>query len=212
MHHRTRRFGVAALVAAAGLTIVVGAGQTAHADPSPSSIELLQMCDNGADSCVFHPDGGPSLFAGDPHQIGTTLFNCGPGAAAKSVAWTETSAESNSIGISFVNAQEGSIVGALGAFKSEFEITYGHRWGSSDATSRATDVKVAPGDKGWLVRSSPMQRISGTYELRFGTRFYGHYYWYVPFTITAAAPDATDTEVVSQREQPMTAGEKTQCG
>lgn len=200
------------LLCLAGVTTVFGVGQTARADEAPTTAELLQQCNVRTDYCVFHPDSGPVIIAGDPHQVGTTLFNCGPGAAMKRVSWTDTSAERNSVGISFVHAEEGGLLGGLGAFKSEFEVTYGHQWGTSDSTTRATDVKVAPGNKGWLVRAAPMQQITGRYELHFGRRFHGHYYWYVPFTITAAAPDATDVDVVSQREQAMTTGEKSQCG
>jgi hypothetical protein len=209
---RRRRFGAVALLGLAGVTIVFGVGQTARADDAPTTVELLQQCNVGTDYCVFHPDSGPEILAGESHQVGTMLFNCGPGSATKSVSWTDSSAEWNSVGISFVHAEEGGLLGGLGAFKSEFEVTYGHRWGTSDTTTRATDVKVASGNKGWLERAAPMQRISGTYELHFGSKFHGHYYWYVPFIITAAAPAATNVDVVSQREQTMTTEEKAQCG
>jgi hypothetical protein len=203
------------VIAAIGVISALGAEislpQFAQAYDTPSSLELVKKCNAGTDSCTFHPDAGPKVYAGDPHQIGSTLFNCGPGPASKSVSWTDTSGESNSIGISFVHAEEGSVAGVFGAFKSEFEITYGHRWGSSESTSRATDVKVDAGHKGWLVRASPMQSITGTYELHFKKRFYGHYYWYVPFTVTGPAPEASDVDVVSQHEEPMSAQEMTQC-
>jgi hypothetical protein len=208
---RHRRLGAVALLGLAGVTIVIGVGQSARADDAPTSVELLQQCNSGTDYCVFHPDSGPEILVGDSHQVGTVLFNCGPGSATKSVSWTDNSAERSSVGISFVHAEENGLAGGLGVFKSEFEVTYGHRWGTSDATTRATDVKVEPGDKGWLERAAPMQRISGTYELHFGSKFHGHYYWYIPFTITAEAPAATNVEVVSQREQAMTTEEKAQC-
>jgi hypothetical protein len=203
------------IIAAIGVVFALGSEicltQLAQADDTPSSLELMDKCNHGTDSCTFHPDSGPKVFADNPHQIGNTLFNCGPGSASKSVSWTDTSGERNSFGISMVNAQEGSIAGWFGAFKTEFEITFGHRWGNSDSTTRATDIKVNAGEKGWLVRSTPMQTITGTYELHFGKEFHGHYYWYVPFTITAPAPEATSIDVVSQREEPMSPQEKTQC-
>ncbi|MGW1863658.1 hypothetical protein [Streptomyces collinus] len=49
----------------------------------------------------------------------------------------------------------------------------------------------------------------GTYELIFGKRFHGHYYWYVPFEATGPA-DRPSTK--SQRSRPMTPQErKTYC-
>jgi hypothetical protein len=204
-------------LAAASLTVSAAIGTTAgvigvaHADDTqPTSIELLNECNKSTDSCVFHPNGNPTVFAGDVHQIGTTLFNCGPESAVKRVSWFDETGETNSVGISFIFANEQAL-GPLAAFKSEFEITYGHKWGTSESTGRTTNIKVEAREKGWLVRSSPMQRISGTYELHFGSRFHGHYYWYVPFEITGPAPDATNIEVVSQRSDPMTEGELRQC-
>ncbi|HEY6796469.1 MAG TPA: hypothetical protein VI248_17470 [Kineosporiaceae bacterium] len=210
-----RKKRVAGLGASLGVGLVaafcVNVTVARAGDDTPTSLELVRLCNKGTDFCQFHPSGSPTLFAGDAHQIGSTVFNCGPGTALKSVSWTDSSSESNSIGVSFVNATEGEFAGLLGAFKTEFAVTYGHRWGSSDSTTRATDVKVAAGGKGWLVRAAPMQRISGTFELHFKSRFSGHYYWYVPFTITGPAPDATNIETVIQREGPMTSGEGAQC-
>lgn len=208
--NRTTTAAVAACVSTvAALGVGLSTASPAQAEATPTSIELLQKCNNGTDYCVFHPNGGPQIYAGGTHQIGTTLFNCGPGSATKRVAWSDTTGETNSIGISFINAQEGGILGAVGAFKSEFEITYGHKWGSSNTTTRTTDVRVDAGQKAWLTRATPMQKITGTYELHFGYRFYGHYYWYVPFTIDGPAPNQPD--VVAQHSTPMTSGEKAQC-
>ena len=199
----------AALAVGSATGVSLAATGVAEAASSPSSLELLQKCNHGTDLCAFHPSGGPQLFAGNAHQIGTTLFNCGPGSATKSVAWSDSTGESNSVGVSFIVANEGSIAGAFEAFKSELEISYGHRWGSTDTTTRTTNVMVEAGQKGWLMRQTAMQRVKGTYELHFGKRFYGHYYWYVPFTVTGPAPD--QPSVVSQQRATMTAGEKAQC-
>jgi hypothetical protein len=208
MRHTVRSLmAVLAAVSAVGV-FLAGAG-VAQADSSPTSLELLQKCNNGTDVCVFHPNRGPQLYSGNPHQIGTTLFNCGPGSATKSVSWSDSTGESNSVGVSFIIANEGDIAGAFAAFKSELEISYGHRWGSTDTTTRTTNVTVSAGQKGWLVRQTPMQRVTGTYELHFGYRFYGHYYWYIPFTVTGPAPGRPD--VVSQRSAAMTNGAKEQC-
>ena len=180
----------------------------AQAADSPTSLELLQKCNQGTDSCVFHHTSS-ELFAGQAHQVGTTLFNCGPGDATKTVAWSDSTGESNSVGVSFIIAQEGNILGAFGAFKSEVEISYGHRWGTTQSTTRSGTVKIGAGQKAWLTRETAMQRVSGTYELHFSSRFKGHYIWYVPFSATGPAPDQKD--VIVQHEANMTAGEKEQC-
>jgi hypothetical protein len=210
---RPGRKTITAAVLAVGLT-TGGALYTtnqASADDTPTSLELLQRCNNGADYCVFHPSGDPQLFASDVHQIGTTLYNCGPGDATKTAAWSDSTGESNSLGVSLTTSAGVGLEGVLTVFKVEREISYGHTWGTTDTTRRSTDVKVAAGQKAWLTRQAPMQRVGGTYELHFGSRFHGHYYWYVPFTMTGPAPDAHDVDVVAQHSGPMSDEEKTQC-
>ncbi|MYQ76040.1 hypothetical protein GTW64_02920 [Streptomyces sp. SID4923] len=57
-----------------------------------------------------------------------------------------------------------------------------------------TTVNVRPGEVGRVIREAQMQRVRGTYELHFPDRFYGHYYWYVPFEATGPLPDASSTK------------------
>jgi len=191
------------MVAALAMTAAIGTATLARADDTPTSLELLQQCNNGTDVCEFHPGAGPEIYASDLHQVGKTIFNCGPGAATQSVAWRDETGETNSIGVSSITSYK-----FMDVFKAEIEISYGHKWGTSEATTRTTDVKVDAGQKGWLMRATPMQRVSGQYELHFGSRFYGHYYWYVPFTMTGPAPEASNVEVVSQNSATMSDDEK----
>lgn len=206
-----RKFTVTALA----LTVAAGASvytaTLASAEDAPTTLELLEQCNNGTDVCEFHPSGDPELFTTDAHQVGKTILNCGPGTAKQSVAWKEETGESNSVGVSIITSYK-----FFDVYKAELEISYGHKWGTSESTTQTTDVTVNAGEKGWLVRKTAMQRVSGTYELHFGSRYKGHYYWYVPFSITGAAPGASggDNNVVSQMSAPMTDDEKrdAQCG
>jgi hypothetical protein len=213
MRRITRTLAVGLFAASAAIAISVGATGAAWADDTPpTSMELLDECNKSTDLCVFHPNGGPELYVGDAHQVGDTLFNCGPGQATKEVTWIDATGETDSVSLSFIVATEGGGAdGWVGAFKTEFEITYGHKWGTTESTNRTTPVAVEAGDKGWLVRATPMQRISGTYELHFGSRFHGHYIWYVPFTVEGAAPEGGSVDVVAQHTAPMTDDEKRQC-
>ncbi|MDQ1290047.1 MAG: hypothetical protein QG622_3613 [Actinomycetota bacterium] len=210
MRLTTRTVAAAAVAVATMAGTTVLAGKALAEEQPPTSMELLMKCRNGADFCEFHAEGGPTVFAGDRHQIGTTLFNCGPGASTKQVTWIDGTSETNSLGVSLITATDTEL-GFFSVFKTEYEVSYGHKWGTSESTNRTTDVKVDAGQKAWLTRATPMQRIPGKYELHFGSKFHGHYYWYVPFTMTGPAPEAKDVDVVSQHSAPMTAGEKEQC-
>ncbi|WNI21046.1 hypothetical protein [Streptomyces sp. ITFR-16] len=195
---------LAALTTAAGVFLAVpGAAQ---AEEQPTIRELLDKCDNGTDSCVFHPEGDLEEFTGESHQVGDSAFNCTQDNQSSSVTWSDTTGESNSVGVSL------SVdYGFAEVFKVSIQTTYQHTWESSHTESEMTTVNVRPGEVGWVTREAQMQRVRGTYELHFPDRFYGHYYWYVPFEATGPLPDASSTK--TQHTRAMTEQEKSEhCG
>ncbi|MBT0566999.1 hypothetical protein [Williamsia sp. CHRR-6] len=175
-----------------------------------SNRDLIELCNEKTDSCTFHRDGAPRVFLGAEHQVGGTLFNCGPGTSTKTITWTDTVGESNSVGLSVILTTEGGIPGGwLAVFKTETEITYGHRWGSSSTVTRANSVVIGAGEKGWITRRPAMQTVSGTYEMYFGSRVDGSFVHYVPFSMTGPADD--QSEVTTARTAKMTAAELSGC-
>lgn len=195
---------LAALVTAG--SAVLSAPGTALAEDQPTIRELLDKCDNGTDSCVFHPDGAAEISMGESHQVGDLAFNCTPDSQTTTVGWSDTTGESNSVGVSLTAEYGFSLV-----FKMSITATYGHTWESSHTESELTAVNVRPGEVGWVTREAQMQHVSGTYELHFPDRFYGHYYWYVPFDATGPMPDAPSTK--TQHTRAMTDQERADhCG
>lgn len=174
---------------------------TASAEETPTARELLDKCDNGSDLCVFHPDGPPTVSMGEAHQVGDSAYNCTADLQRSTVGWSDTTGESNSLGVS-LSAE----YGFSAVFKVTIETSYQHTWESSHTESEQTNVDVRPGEVGWVTREAQMQHVSGTYELHFGDPFYGHYYWYVPFDATGPLPDAPSTK--TQHTRAMTDQER----
>ncbi|MCF6521587.1 hypothetical protein [Streptomyces sp. JJ36] len=204
MRNRIRAGVLAAALATLGGAAL--APTSAQAADTPTARELLMKCDNGTDVCVFHPDGPPEVFMGPSHQVGDAVYNCTPDNQRSAVGWSDTTGETNSIGVS-LSAE----YGFAEVFKVTVETSYEHTWSSSHTESETTYIDVRPGHVGWVTREAQMQRVNGTYELHFPDRYYGHYYWYVDFQATGPMPDAPSTK--TQHTRPMTDQERAQhCG
>lgn len=204
MTGRLRLSVLLAAMATAGATAL--APTAAQAEEQPTTRELLDKCDNGTDSCVFHPDGPPEDSMGEAHQVGDSAYNCTPDPQRSTVGWSDTTGESNSVGVS-LSAE----YGFAEVFKVSIETNYSHTWESSHTETDQTNVDVRPGEMGWVTREAQTQKVKGTYELHFPDRFHGHYIWYVPFEATGPKPDAPSTK--TQHTRTMTDQEKADhCG
>ncbi|GAB3294798.1 hypothetical protein [Parasphingorhabdus pacifica] len=166
---------------------------TASAAEEPTARELLEKCDNGTDSCVFHPEGAPEYFQNSSEQVGSPVFNCTELSQRMAVSWSDTTSESNSLGLS-METSFGEV------FKVSFKASYGHEWTESHTESQTTYLEVSPGDVGRVFHGPRMQRVRGTYELHFGDPFRGHYIWYVPMEVTGPANDQASTVVQSTED------------
>lgn len=210
MATRTRLTVLLAAAATAGSLLMAPTAAQAqqakdHEDP-PTARELLEKCEDGTDVCDFHPDSAPETFKGDSHQVGDSAFNCTQDNQMSSVAWSDTTSESTSVGLSLsVEA------GYADVFKVSLETSYDQTWSSSHTETETTSLEVRPGEVGTINRAPQMQRVTGTYELHFPDRFHGHYYWYVPFEAVGPVPEGTSTK--TQHTRPMTDEERAEhCG
>ncbi|WP_199185874.1 hypothetical protein [Streptomyces carminius] len=203
MTGRVRPTVLFAAIATAAATALVPT--TAHADhgENPTIRQLLDKCNNGTDRCVFHPDGPPETFMGPTRRVGEEVYNCTDDPQRFSVGWSDTVGESNSVGVSLTTE-----AGFAEVFKVSLEVSYNHTWSSSHTKNQSTWVEVRPGEIGWVTRAAEMQRFSGRYEMNFPDRYYGHYYWYAPFTAEGPAPSGRDT--IAQHTRPMTDQERSQ--
>ncbi|WP_046470409.1 hypothetical protein [Allosalinactinospora lopnorensis] len=201
---RTRHSRVLALLSAPIGLIMLAPPASADHEDMPTARQLLERCDNGTDKCVFHPSGAPEYYAEAAHQVGDSVYNCSEEEQKFIVAWEETKSQSNSVGVAMTTE-----AGFGKAFNISYEQSYEHTWESSHTEAQRTFVFTGPYEVGWVERAPRMERVKGQYELNFGDRYHGHYYWYVPFEITGPAPDGT--EAVVQKSREMTAEEKAQC-
>lgn len=193
----------ACAVAAASMFLAV---PQASADGGPTARELLDACNTSTDVCDFHPSGPPEEFTGPGHQVGQTTYNCTQDLQRSTISWSDTTGESNSVGVALT-----AEYGFAEVFKVSLQVSYNHTWESSHTDSQATNVDVRPGEKGWVERAPRMQRVSGTYEMHFPDRFYDHYIWYQDFTAEGPLPGGTDD--ITQHTAPMTDQERAEhCG
>ncbi|HWM38280.1 MAG TPA: hypothetical protein VNS49_14305 [Streptomyces sp.] len=204
----TRRKKLSMLVIAIttlGATALFPTSATAD-EEQPTTRELLEKCNDGTDVCVFHPSGLPEDSMGDAHQVGDSAFNCTKDLQRSTVGWSDTTGETNTVGVSMT-----AEYGFTDLFKVTITASYSHSWESSHTEEQQTNVEVKPGQVGWITREAAMQEVEGTYEMHFEDKFYGHHIWYVPFTAKGPKPDAPSTK--TQHTRKMTKKEKKQhCG
>ncbi|WP_017558185.1 hypothetical protein [Nocardiopsis baichengensis] len=198
-----RRTMLACGSAAAAFVLAAGAAAPAHADheDTPTVRQLLEKCDNGTDVCDFHPEGPVREHQAARHAVGAPVYNCTDREQLMSVGWSDTTSESNSVGLSL-----GGEYGFAEVFTVSFKVTYGHEWTHSHTESQTTTVATGPGEVGRVYVGPRMQTVKGTYELHFPDRYYGHYYWYAPFEATGPTDDQSGT--ITQSTRPMTSEER----
>jgi hypothetical protein len=216
MRARTIRTLVASASALGALVVPVTANATAedagvinargvNAAEGPTVRELLEKCDNGTDSCVFHPAGEPEYFTADSKQVGDPVYNCTPDDQRHSVTWSDTTSQSNSVGLSMTTE-----AGFGKVFAVTYEQTFQHTWEESHTESQSTFVDTGSHQVGWVERAAQMQKVRGTYELHFEDKFHDHYIWYVnDFEATGPAQDSSTA--VSQHSRDMTQEEVDAC-
>lgn len=168
----------------------ISADSPMSAQGGPTIRELLDKCKNGADYCTFHPSGSPNVYRGD-YRLAGGATNCSWDKITRWVEWSASEHTTNSIGV------EMSAEGGIGeVFKVSFKASYGREWGWSSTKTDKVQAEVSP-RRAINVFSAPMkQTVRGTYELHFGYKYYGHYYWYVRnVEVTGPADDSWDTRV-----------------
>ena len=144
----------------------------AFAADNPSVKQLLAAC-SWADYCKFHPTSYWT-YTGPNHTVGDPVFNCGHKINPMTVSWSDTTSASNNVGVTITLG-----VKFADTFETEVSVTYGHTWTKSHTDSQSNTVNLDPHWKGWVERGVGKQAAKGWYEIHFGSRYYGHYIWYV---------------------------------
>lgn len=171
--HRASAIAVTSLLC---LGIGVAAPGTASAthEGQPTTRELLDLCNQGrTDRCDFRPSGGISVYNG-PRQLAGSSTNCTNFNQTRVIRYEATQGTSHSFGVEF---SASSRIGK--AFEWSVSSSYNREWSWSDTKADEIRQDVGPRARVIIYASKQRSRISGTYELHFGHRYKGHYYWYV---------------------------------
>lgn len=168
----------ATLAVVLALPVIVTGATAASADDQPTVTQLLELCNRGSpDSCVFHPRR-TEIFQSDPQLAGSST-NCSSFNSTRVIRYDALSGTTNTWGVE-VNART-----KLGeAFEAGVSNTVQHQWLWTDARGDEIrqDVGAHSAVNVWVSKQST--RVTGTWEIHFDSRYYGHYIWYVDGSVS----------------------------
>ncbi|MEU1003139.1 hypothetical protein [Streptomyces tibetensis] len=204
----TLRYGSRTLALAVTALGVITTAVPAAAGEQPTAEQIMADCASGEGKCGFNSPQLGKAYLGEPRQVSELLFNCTESPASQSMSWADTVGSSHSVG--------GSVTvggGVEGIITASVTATYNYTWQSSHTETSSFTVTVKPGEVGWISRAQVMQQISGTWQTHYDDPKWGHYYWFVPDTVTGPAPNGTDGKhsAVVVKSRSMTADEKKLC-
>ncbi|MGA4877235.1 hypothetical protein NCG97_36075 [Streptomyces lydicamycinicus] len=190
------------------LGLVATMTMPAAAEDQPTRDQLIADCASGEGKCSFNEPTLGKAYLGDFRQVSNSLYNCSTSDATQSMGWSDTVGSTDSAGVSVTAG--GKIAGLIDL---SVTATYSHTWSSSHTENSSLNMTVKPGEVGWISRAQVMQTVSGTWQTHYDSPKWGHYYWFVPDTVTGPAPNGTDgqSNAVTVKTRKMTAAEKNSC-
>lgn len=158
--------------------VIVAGAASASADDQPTVTQLLELCNKGyPDSCVFHPRQ-VNIFD-SPRQLAGSSTNCSSFNATRVVRYDAISGTTNTWGVE-VNAKtklgEAFEVGVSSSFQRQW------LWTDIRGDEIRQDVGAHAAVNIWVTKQST--QVTGTWEIHFDHRYYGHYIWYVDGAVT----------------------------
>ncbi|MFH8632455.1 hypothetical protein ACH4CC_21715 [Streptomyces lydicus] len=195
-------------LSAASFGLVAAMAVPAAAEDGPTRAQLIADCASGEGKCSFNEPTLGKAYLGDFHQVSDSLYNCSTSDATQSMGWSDTVGSTDSAGVSVTAG--GKIAGLIDL---SVTATYSHTWSSSHTENSSLGMTVKPGEVGWISRAQVMQTVSGTWQTHYDSPKWGHYFWFVPDTVTGPAPNGTDgrSNAVTVKSRKMTASEKASC-
>ncbi|UUV34716.1 hypothetical protein NQK81_15110 [Amycolatopsis roodepoortensis] len=174
----------------------------------PSRAELLRDCGRATKTCNAHVDQRGQDFYGDWGRV-DTVFNCSSNKITQVIGKRDTRSGKNTVSNELsVSAGFEFLVQWTVAYKR----TWGQEWGWETSESVETRIEVNPGYWAGLDRSPVMKVSSGSYDMWYDKRKWGHHQWYVwNFSGEGPAPGVVgQTRTVGKK---MTSAEKKKvCG
>ncbi|KFU76889.1 hypothetical protein SAMN04489729_3243 [Amycolatopsis lurida] len=174
----------------------------------PSRAELLRDCGRATKTCNAHVDQRGQDFYGDWGRV-DTVFNCSSNKITQVIGKRDTRSGKNTVSNELsVSAGFEFLVQWTVAYKR----TWGQEWGWETSENVETRIEVNPGYWAGLDRSPVMKVASGSYDMWYDKRRWGHHQWYVwNFSGEGPAPGVVgQTRTVGKK---MTSAEKKKvCG
>lgn len=212
---RRRRRGLAPAVCVLATVGLVAAGSaTAGAEEWYDPAALMTSCAEEvdglgrADRCRFEPLTKEN-FTGDVVRVSGDTVNCTAVDATKSILWSQSTTEENSIQV----ATGVDLTLSKDFFSVSITTTYGHSWSHTTTETNIEQAPVPAGSVAWIERGAPMQRVTGRMVINYPKRRYGHYEWYTYPTVVNADPEALGHSTVILRSRPITPEENAAlCG
>ncbi|MFI1801880.1 hypothetical protein ACH427_31705 [Streptomyces sp. NPDC020379] len=206
--NRRRHVGRIAALSVAAAGVLASMTLPAQAADGMSADQIMADCASGVGKCTFNDPKIGKAFLGNQRRVSDELHNCSSSDATQTLSWSDTVGSSDSAGVTI--SAGGKIAGIIDV---SVQASYSHTWSSSHSETSSLTVTVKPGEVGWVSRAQAMQNISGTWQTHYDSPKAGHYYWYLPDTVTGPAPNGTDGvhNAVVVKTRPMTATEKKSC-
>lgn len=156
-----------------GIGVAVPGTASANHEGTPSTRELLQLCNDGrADRCDFRPSGGINVYYG-PRSLAGSGTNCTNFNQVRVIRYEASQYTSHSFG---VELSAGSKIGK--AFEWSISTSYSRKWAWTDSKADEVRQDIGPRSRVIVYVAKQRSQVRGTYEIHFGNRYKGHYYWY----------------------------------
>ncbi|MFJ8959802.1 hypothetical protein ACIRG5_10460 [Lentzea sp. NPDC102401] len=173
---KTSTILTALALAVVGFFVTVPAANATHAG-SPTSQQLLGKC-GSADYCQFKPSGAIAVF-NESYKLAGSSTNCTNFNQTRVIRYESTTGATDSWGIEIAAKAELKKI-----FEVSVKVSYSHTWSWSDTTANEIRQDVGAYAKVNIYLAKQKSKVSGTWEIHFGSTYYGHYYWYVNGSVT----------------------------
>lgn len=138
------------------------------------------------DKCIWH-EVSHDFSEGRASRVSTEYYNChGTTTNSESASWSYSTSASvaretnSSSGWSLSGGFSDGVAATLGLDgQSGSSTTY--TTGTTSTAMQTYTLNVPPGQKAWLTFVPKYRRSHGWLEVHYGSRMYGHFFWYYPY-------------------------------
>ncbi|BDM74691.1 hypothetical protein HEK616_81780 (plasmid) [Streptomyces nigrescens] len=153
----------------------------------------LKQCSNSSSiikSCDYTVTGDSVASVGNLKRVSSNVWNNSTDPADRTITWTQTSAETNTVGSSITVTSEVGVNIEVVSVKvsSAISARYEHSWTQTNTVSDANKISVKPNNYSWAMRGQLMKTVTGkwTFTNDLGDK------WSGDGTATLPAVDGTD--------------------